>query len=116
MVFSVMFESQQGLMNTVLNLMGHSSINWLGGNVSATLLFDNQFLTSLVVLISYIVWNSLPFKIIILLSALQSVDRQYYQAAQIDGTSKFRTFAKITVYKNLLPLPSTLLNTIINTS
>jgi multiple sugar transport system permease protein len=77
--------------------MGHSSINWLGGNVSATLLFDNQFLTSLVVLISYIVWNSLPFKIIILLSALQSVDRQYYQAAQIDGTSKFRTFAKITV-------------------
>lgn len=97
MVFSVMFESQQGLMNTVLNLLGHSSVNWLGGNVNAVLLFDNQFLTSLVVLICYIVWNSLPFKIIILLSALQSVDRQYYQAAQIDGTSKVRTFTKITV-------------------
>ena len=97
MVFSVMFESQQGLMNTVLNLLGHSSVNWLGGNVDAVLLFDSQFLTSLIVLICYIVWNSLPFKIIILLSALQSVDRQYYQAAQIDGTSKVRTFTKITV-------------------
>ena len=97
MVFSVMFESQQGLMNTILNMLGHGSINWLGGNVEAGLLFNNQFLTSLVVLICYIVWNSLPFKVIILLSALQSVDRQYYQAAQIDGTSKFRTFSKITV-------------------
>ena len=95
MVFSVMFESQQGLMNTIL--LGHGSINWLGGNVEAGLLFNNQFITSLVVLICYIVWNSLPFKVIILLSALQSVDRQYYQAAQIDGTSKFRTFSKITV-------------------
>ena len=97
MVFSVMFESQQGLMNTILNMLGHGSINWLGGNVEAGLLFNNQFITSLVVLICYIVWNSLPFKVIILLSALQSVDRQYYQAAQIDGTSKFRTFSKITV-------------------
>ena len=97
MVFSVMFESQQGLMNTILNTLGEGSINWLGGNPDAGLLFDSQFFTSLVVLISYIVWNSLPFKVIILLSALQSVDRQYYQAAQIDGTSKLRTFTKITV-------------------
>lgn len=97
MVFSVMFESQQGLMNTILNMLGHGSINWLGGNVEAGLLFNSQFMTSIVVLICYIVWNSLPFKVIILLSALQSVDRQYYQAAQIDGTSKFRTFSKITV-------------------
>ena len=49
------------------------------------------------VYIVYIVWNSLPFKILILLSALQSIDKQYYQAAQIDGTSKFRIFSKITV-------------------
>ena len=97
MVFSVMFESQQGLMNTILNTLGEGSINWLGGNPDAGLVFDSQFFTSLIVLITYIVWNSLPFKVIILLSALQSVDRQYYQAAQIDGTSKLRTFSKITV-------------------
>ena len=59
--------------------------------------FGAQWFTSLIVLLVYIVWNSLPFKILILLSALQSIDKQYYQAAQIDGTSKFRIFSKITV-------------------
>jgi multiple sugar transport system permease protein len=97
MVFSVMFESQQGLVNTILNLLGKSSVNWLGGNVDATLLFGSQYFTSLVVLLVYIIWNSLPFKVLILLSALQSIDKQYYQAAQIDGTSKIRTFTKIIV-------------------
>ena len=97
MVFSVMFKSEQGLMNALLNMMGNSSVNWLGGNENAVILFNSQFFTSLIVLVTYIVWNSLPFKVIILLSSLQSVDRQYYQAAQIDGTSKFRTFSKITV-------------------
>lgn len=97
MVFSVMFKSEQGLMNAFLNILGHSSVNWLGGNENAIILFDSQFFTSLIVLTTYIVWNSLPFKVIILLSSLQSVDRQYYQAAQIDGTTKIRTFTKITV-------------------
>ena len=97
MVFSVMFESQQGLINTILNLCGSSSINWLGGNLEAGLLFNSQYATSLVVLLTYIVWNSLPFKILILLSALQGIDKQYYQAAQIDATSKGRTFWRITV-------------------
>lgn len=97
MVFSVMFESQQGLVNTILNMLGQGSINWMGGNTKAALLFSNQTVTSFVVLITYIIWNSLPFKVLILLSALQSVDKQYYQAAQIDGTSKARTFFRITV-------------------
>lgn len=106
MVFSVMFESNQGLINTIINFFGGKGINWLGGNNENALLFEfaknnkvfnSQYWTSLVVLLVYITWNSLPFKILILLSALQSVDKQYYQAAQIDGTSKLRTFTKITV-------------------
>lgn len=108
MVFSVIFESHQGLANTVINALGGQSINWLGGNINATTLgkgfldpnnaiFTPQWFTSMIVLMVYIVWNSLPFKVIILLSALQSIDKQYYQAAQIDGTSKFRIFSKITV-------------------
>ena len=106
MVFSVMFESNQGLVNTIINFFGGKGINWLGGNLdnswlfgfaSGNATFNSQYFTSLVVLLIYIVWNSLPFKILILLSALQSVDKQYYQAAQIDGTSKTRTFMKITV-------------------
>lgn len=97
MVFGIMFESNQGLVNTFINLFGASNINWLGGNPDAGLLFNSQYFTSLTVLLIYIVWNSLPFKILILLSALQSVDKQYYQAAQVDGTSKSRIFFKITV-------------------
>jgi len=106
MVFSIMFESKQGLVNSIIESLGGSSVNWLGGNPNAILLgtdvfkdtfFGAQWFTSLIVLLVYIVWNSLPFKILILLSALQSIDKQYYQAAQIDGTSKFRIFSKITV-------------------
>lgn len=106
MVFSVMFESNQGLINTIIKFLGGDGVNWLGGNRDYPLLFEfaknnkvfnSQYWTSLVVLLVYITWNSLPFKILILLSALQSVDKQYYQAAQIDGTSKIRTFMKITV-------------------
>lgn len=106
MVFSIMFESRQGLVNSIIESLGGSSVNWLGGNPNAILLgtdvfkdtfFGAQWFTSLIVLLVYIIWNSLPFKILILLSALQSIDKQYYQAAQIDGTSKFRIFSKITV-------------------
>ena len=39
----------------------------------------------------------LPFKIIILTSALASVKKEYYDAAKIDGTSSFRVFRKITL-------------------
>lgn len=108
MVFSIIFESHQGLANTIITGLGGNMVNWLGGNNAASVigssflspdnyLFTPQWLTSMIVLLVYIIWNSLPFKILILLSALQGIDKQYYQAAQIDGTSKFRIFTKITV-------------------
>lgn len=45
----------------------------------------------------YIVWHALPYKILILLSGLQNIDKQYYQAAQIDAAGKVKTFMNITV-------------------
>ena len=155
MVFAVMFESKQGLVNAFIKMCGSEGINWLGapklgtgsnlvllfewfdinkiadaatvfeqnliqtiGNtgimsvekltslseyVGISVLFDKidfitpQYLTALTVLMVYIIWNSLPFKILILLSSLQSIDKQYYQAAKIDGASKIKTFMNITV-------------------
>ena len=112
MVFAVMFESRQGLVNAFIKMCGGVGINWLGGNLDFGLLFDSvdfsflpdtlsfinpQYITGLVVLMIYIIWNSLPFKILILLSSLQSIDKQYYQAAKIDGASKIKTFFNITV-------------------
>jgi multiple sugar transport system permease protein len=48
-------------------------------------------------MVIYIVWNALPFKILILLGGLQSINKQYYDAAKVDGTSRVRVFTRITV-------------------
>ena len=48
-------------------------------------------------MIVYIVWNALPFKILILLGGLQAINRQYYEAARVDSTPRWRVFTRITV-------------------
>ena len=48
-------------------------------------------------MVVYIVWNALPFKILVLLGGLQSINKQYYDAARVDGTPRRRVFTKITV-------------------
>ena len=49
------------------------------------------------VMVVYIVWNALPFKILVLLGGLQSINKQYYDAAKVDGTPRRRVFTHITV-------------------
>ena len=49
------------------------------------------------VLCFYTIWVVMPFKILILTSALSSVNPMYYNAAKVDGTSPFRIFYKITL-------------------
>lgn len=97
MVFAVMFNvvgvgtanEQIGIINTFLDLFGIKRIDWIGITSEP---WANYF-----VMVVYIVWNALPFKILILLGGLQSVNKQYYEAAKIDGTSRARTFWRITV-------------------
>ena len=78
-----------GIINNVIEFFGGEAINWL--NVGSTKL------ANMTVMVIYIVWNALPFKILVLLGGLQSVNKQYYDAAKVDGTSRFRTFTRITV-------------------
>ena len=78
-----------GIINTILKAFGISPIDWVDGTSS--------YAANIAVLTVYIVWNALPFKILVLLGGLQSVNKQYYDAAKIDGTSRFRTFWRITV-------------------
>ena len=101
MVFAAMFNmvgnvsanppliTTAGIVNNFLGIFGIEPINWI--NVGST------YWANMTVMIIYIVWNALPFKILILLGALQSVNKQYYDAAKVDGTSKFRTLIKITI-------------------
>ena len=95
MVFSVMFAGDKSIVNYVLELLGIGGQNWLGG--VSTYGNHASYVSQMTVLLIYIVWPSLPFKILVLLSGLQGIDKQYYQAAQIDSASKFTVLTKITV-------------------
>ncbi len=78
-----------GIMNTILGWFGIDPINWMN--------IGSSYSANIAVMVVYIVWNALPFKILILLGGLQSVNKQYYEAARIDSTPRWRVFLKITV-------------------
>ena len=78
-----------GIINDIIGIFGVAPVDWLGP--------DSSYWQNIFVMVVYIVWNALPFKILILLGGLQSVNKQYYDAAKVDGTSKVRTFTRITV-------------------
>ncbi len=83
MVFAVIFDD-----NGIINYIFNSDITWIYG--------ANRW-TAMVPLCAYIIWSSIPFKILILLSGLQGIDKQYYQAAQIDACSRSKVLWRITV-------------------
>lgn len=75
--------------NGIMNQMFGLQVNWINEGSS--------YIANLATMVIYIVWNALPFKILILLGGLQSVNKQYYDAAKVDGTSRSRTLWRITV-------------------
>ncbi|MBR0236432.1 MAG: sugar ABC transporter permease, partial [Clostridia bacterium] len=77
------------IVNNVIEFFGGKAVNWINAGSS--------YLANLTVMTIYIVWNALPFKILILLGGLQSINKQYYDAAKVDGTSRRRVFGRITV-------------------
>ena len=85
MVFSVIF-SDYGIFNNVFGIAG---TKW----VSLSASWGN----SMIILCAYIIWNALPYKILIFSSGLQNIDKQYYDAAKIDGSPKWKTTLKITI-------------------
>jgi len=90
MVFMILFEKTEytnGMVNMVLGLFGISPVDFING----------PYWAKMFVLCFYTVWVVLPFKILILTSALASVNPEYYKAAKVDGTSKTRIFRKITL-------------------
>ncbi len=90
LVFMILFKKTaytDGLANLVINLFGFNSVDFIEGPYWAKML----------VLCIYTVWVVMPFKILVLTSALASVKQDYYDSAKVDGTSKFRVFTRITV-------------------
>ena len=90
LVFMILFRKtaySDGFVNVLLNAFGIASVDFLSGPYWAKML----------VLCLYTVWIVMPFKILILTSALASVDETYRSAARVDGASKGRIFWRITL-------------------
>ena len=114
MVFNAMFNivgfvgldkdpQSMGIINNILSIFGIDFVNWINQG--------SPYWANITVLVIYIVWNALPFKILILLGGLQSINKQYYEAAKIDSTPRYRVFTRITV-----PLLSPMLAYVVITS
>ena len=78
-----------GVINNFIGLFGVDPINWINAG--------SAYWANITVLVIYIVWDALPFKILIFLGGLQSINKQYYDAAKIDSTPKIRVFTRITL-------------------
>lgn len=90
LVFMILFKKtaySDGLINLLIMWFGGSSVDFI----------DGPYWAKMFVLCFYTIWVVMPFKILILTSALSSVNQEYYNAAKVDGTSKFRTFMRITL-------------------
>jgi multiple sugar transport system permease protein len=90
LVFMILFKKtaySDGLINLLIRWFGGSSVDFI----------DGPYWAKLLVLCIYTIWVVMPFKILILTSALASVNQDYYNAARVDGTSKLRIFRRITL-------------------
>jgi len=90
LVFMILFKKtaySDGLINMLIKLFGGSAVDFI----------DGPYWAKMLVLCIYTVWVVMPFKILILTSALASVKQEYYNAARIDGTSRLRMFTRITL-------------------
>ena len=90
LVFMILFKPtaySDGLVNQLIKALGGQAVDFIEG----------PYWAKMFVLCFYTVWTVMPFKVLILTSALASVNQDYYNAAMVDGTSNFRIFRKITL-------------------
>lgn len=89
MVFSVIFDN-----DGVFNFIFKTDIHWLYAGSSG---LAPNYWAGFFALCVYIIWHSLPYKILIFLGGLQNIDKQYYDAARVDGSSKWKIVRRVTV-------------------
>lgn len=95
LVFAFMFKgnihdpNSLGLINKFIVAFGGKPLVFLEAGAT--------YASAMTAILVYTVWSALAFKIIVFLSGIQGIDKQYYQAAEIDGASRFKTFSRITM-------------------
>lgn len=90
LVFMILFKKTaytDGLINLMLSIFKAGPIDFI----------DGPHWAKMFILCFYTIWVVMPFKVLILTSALASVNQNYYNAARVDGASKPRIFFRITL-------------------
>ena len=90
LVFMILFQKTpytDGFVNQIIHFFGGSTVDFI----------DGPYWAKMTVMCIYTIWVVMPFKILILTSALASVNPDYYKAAKVDGASSWRTFTRITL-------------------
>jgi ABC-type sugar transport system permease subunit len=87
LLWKYMFQYEQGAINAIIGLFGGDKVNWLGDSALT------NFLANLVTN----TWLGFPFMMVVTLGALQSIPRDLYEAADIDGASRWQSFRHITL-------------------
>ncbi|MEK8128185.1 sugar ABC transporter permease [Paenibacillus filicis] len=99
MVFAYIFNTHYGLMNVVLGWFGMDPVSWISGEgiLGSPQLYNEAYMRCLFVLFTYSLWDGLSLHILLFLVGLQNIDRSYYEAANLDGASKWTIVRKITL-------------------
>jgi multiple sugar transport system permease protein len=86
LIWRYLYDSDFGVYNALLAMIGLGPINWLGSSLPA--------LTSIII---FDVWQWTPFVTLITLAALQALPREPFEAAELDGASRFTVFRRLTL-------------------
>lgn len=86
LVFKLLLNNEYGLINYLFKLLGMETVNWLNGPIS-----------SKVSVMLAITWRWTGYNMVIMLAGLQRIPHEIYEAADIDGASRFQKFMKITL-------------------
>lgn len=87
LIWKWMFNTQYGVINQILGIVGIPAVDWLGQSVLT------NFLANLITN----TWLGFPFMMVVSLGALQSIPKELYEAASIDGATKWQQFKTITL-------------------
>ncbi len=86
LIFRWFFDYQQGLVNNALIWVGLAPVNWLTRETPAFL-----------AICLAIIWKTSSFAALVLLAGLQTIPKSLYEAAEVDGATKWRQFVEITL-------------------
>lgn len=85
-IWIYMFSKDTGIINYYINMIGMESVPWFT---------SHKYAMNMLILLD--VWKNVGFGMVIFLSGLQNIPKEYYEAASIDGASRIKTVFKITL-------------------